>query len=98
MPRFATKSAPRAKEERLSIRANPDQKTVLARAAKARHMNLSQFVLQVSLQEAERVVREETQIVVSAEEYAWLCQIMDAPASPAPRLREALNRKPVWNE
>lgn len=98
MPNLVAKNLKRPKEERLSIRTNPSQKTVLAQAAKARHMNVSQFVLQVSLQEAERVVREETQILVSPTEYAELCQIMDAPPSPAPRLREALAQKPVWDE
>jgi uncharacterized protein (DUF1778 family) len=94
MPRTAAKTT---KEDRLSIRANPRQKTVLAQAAKARHMNVSQFVLQVSLSEAERVLKEETQVIVSAEEYEWLCQLLDAPPHPAPRLREALAQKPVWD-
>lgn len=85
------------REERLSIRANGAQKTVLARAAKSRHMNVSQFVLQVSLMEAERVIREETQRAVAPEEFEWLCQIMDE-ATPTPRLRAALAQKPVWDE
>lgn len=85
------------REERLSIRANPDQKSVLARAAKAQHMNVSQFVLQVSLREAERVIRDETQILVSPQEFERLCEIMDK-ATPAPRLKAALARKAVWDE
>ena len=94
MSRIAVKNP---KEDRLSIRANPSQKIVLAQAAKARHMNVSQFALQVSLSEAERVLKEETQIVVSSEEYERLCQAMDAPPAPAPRLREAQAKKPVWD-
>jgi uncharacterized protein (DUF1778 family) len=86
------------KEDRLSIRANARQKTVLAQAAKARHMNVSQFVLQASLTEAERILKEETQIIVSAEEYEWLCRLLDAPPQPLPRLKEALGQKPVWDE
>ncbi len=94
MPRLAAKNP---KEERLSIRANPNQKNVLAQAAKARHMNVSQFVLQVSLNEAERVIKEETQIIVSPEEYEQLCRVMDAPPAPAPRLKAALAKKPIWD-
>ena len=94
MPHSATKLH---KEERLSIRANPNQKTVLARAAKARHMNVSQFVLQASLSEAERVLQEETRILVSAEEYERLCQIMDEAPVDAPRLRAALTQRPLWD-
>lgn len=86
------------KENRLSIRANADQKRALARAAKARHMNLSQFVLQASLQEAARVIHEESELKVSAEEYAWLCGLLDAPPAAAPRLRAALAQKPAWEK
>ena len=83
-------------EVRLSIRANANQKSVLARAATARHMNVSQFVLGASLREAEQVIDEETRIVVSPEEYEWLIKLMDE-ATPAQRLREAFRQKPVWD-
>ena len=83
-------------EARLSIRANSSQKNLLSRAATARHMNVSQFVLGVSLREAEQILEEENRIIVSAEEYEWLVKLMDE-AVPAPRLREALRRKPVWD-
>jgi uncharacterized protein (DUF1778 family) len=92
----AVESVTVAKDDRLSIRANPGQKDLLASAARARHMNVSQFVLQASLREAEQIVREETTVVVSPEEYAWLSRVMDE-ATPAPRLREALGRPPVWD-
>ncbi len=94
MPR--TVNAP-SKEDRLSIRANSSQKSVLARAAKAQHMNVSQFVLQASLREAQKVIEEENRVLVSPEEIEWLCQVMDEPATPAPRLRAALAQKPVWD-
>jgi uncharacterized protein (DUF1778 family) len=94
MPRSAPKAA---KENRLSIRANAAQKSALARAAKARHMNVSQFVLQASLRAAEEVIETESRLAVPPEEYQWLCQMMDEPAQPTPRLREALARKQVWD-
>jgi len=84
-------------EMRLSIRANQSQKSILARAATARHMNVSQFVLGASLREAEQVINDETRIVLSADEYDWLVKYMDEPPGPKPRLREALLQKPVWD-
>ena len=86
-------------ELRLSIRANSSQKSILHRAATARHMNVSQFVLGASLREAEQIIDEETRIVVSPEEYEWLVKLMDeaTPAIPNPKLREALQQKPVWD-
>jgi uncharacterized protein (DUF1778 family) len=82
-------------EDRLSIRANASQKTTLRRAADARHMNVSQFVLQISLQAAEKILEEETKVVVSAEEYDWLCQLMDAPPRDLPELRALMSEKPI---
>ena len=83
-------------ETRLSIRASKNQKSVLARAA-ANHMNISQFVLGASLREAEKVIGDETRIVLSADEYDWLVKYMDEPPSPKPQLRAALLQKPVWD-
>ena len=102
MSRAVTKSsteppAKSIKENRLSIRANSGQKNVLARAAKAQHMNVSQFVLQASLSAAEQVIAQENSLIVSLEEYERLCQILDEPATPSPRLRAALAKKPVWD-
>jgi uncharacterized protein (DUF1778 family) len=86
-------------ESRLSIRANPSQKAILSRAATANHMNVSQFVLGASLREAEQMINDETSIMLSAEEYTRLAEIIDAatPASPKPRLQEAMRQTPVWD-
>lgn len=86
-------------EARLSIRANPNQKALLARAATANHMNVSQFVLGASLREAEQIINDETRIVLSTEEYTRLVELMDeaTPATPKPRLQEAIRQTPVWD-
>ncbi|AIE83575.1 hypothetical protein OP10G_0207 [Fimbriimonas ginsengisoli Gsoil 348] len=60
-------------------------------------MNVSQFVLQASLREAEQVIAAEAVVTVSAEEYRWLASLMDE-ASPTPHLREALKKTPVWDD
>ena len=93
MPKQATTTK---LEMRLSIRANQSQKSILARAATARHMNVSQFVLGASLREAEQIISDESRIVLSPDEYDWLVKYMDEPTTPKPQLREALLQKPVW--
>lgn len=84
-------------EERLSIRTNAEQKSLLRRAAEKKHLNVSQFVLQASLIEAERIIGEDARVRLTAEQFDWVTRLMDAPASEAPRLREALSQKPVWD-
>ncbi|MEG4917674.1 DUF1778 domain-containing protein [Microcoleus sp. B7-D4] len=88
---------PKQAEDRLSIRANAAQKSILKRAADKKRMNLSQFVMQVALSEAEEILQDDPALVISAEDYAWVCQVMDAPPRELPRLREAMQQKPVWD-
>lgn len=49
------------KEKRLSIRATKPEKAILIQAARARHTNLSQFVLQVSLEVAHAILMDQTE-------------------------------------
>lgn len=70
---------------------------MLAKAAQARHMNVSQFVLTASLREAQQVIQEESRLLISEEDYVWLCEILDS-GGIAPRLLEALSKPPVWDE
>lgn len=94
---MAHRSAALKPEDRLSIRASASQKTTLRRAADARHMNVSQFVLQASLQEAERLIAEETTIRLTPEQFQWVVELMDAPPRELPELRDLVRRKPVWD-
>lgn len=84
-------------EDRLSIRANSSQKDKLRRAAEVRHTTMSQFVLESSLNAAEEVLRRESVLDVSAEEYDWLCKSLDAPARDLPELKKLLSEKPAWD-
>jgi uncharacterized protein (DUF1778 family) len=94
MPRVRQATHP---EDRLSIRANAQQKIVLRRAAEVRHTSMSQFVLEASLNEADRILAQESVLKVSAEEYDWVCQLMDQPPRDLPRLRALMQEKPVWD-
>jgi len=84
-------------EDRLSIRANAKQKLTLRRAAEVRHTTMSQFVLEASLSEADRILEQEQRLVVSSEEYEWLCKLMDQPPRDLPELRALMNEKPAWD-
>lgn len=84
-------------EERLSIRTCPKQKLTLKLAAERRNTTISQFVLEASLGEAERILDEERSVKISDEDYEWLCRLMDEPPVDLPNLRAALLKKPVWD-
>ena len=74
------------KELRLSIRTSASEKDLLWRAAQARHMNISQFVLQVSLDAANAILADQTEFRLTAEEWGAFCERLDAPARVIPAL------------
>ena len=75
------------KETRLSIRASEPQKTILSQAARARHMNTSQFVLQASLDVAQAILVDQTEFRLSPAQWDTFCKQLDAPAKSIPALR-----------
>ena len=79
-----------AREVRLSIRTSAEQKDLLKRAALSRGADLSQFVLEASLDQARKVVADESVLVLSSTDYAQLCQAMDETPEPNPSLRQLL--------
>lgn len=97
---YCMSSETTTKEKRLHIRASASQKALLERAAKRRHVNVSQFVLQTCLEAAEKAVREEEApgvIRVSAAEYDWLMQKLAEPPQEISELRHLLEESAVWN-
>ena len=82
-----TDSTLRQKETRLSIRASDPEKRILAQAARARHMNTSQFVLQASLDAAQAVLLDQSEFRLSSDQWQAFCERLDAPAKSIPALR-----------
>jgi uncharacterized protein (DUF1778 family) len=76
------------KETRLSIRASTPEKTLLAQAARVRHMNTSQFVLQSSLDAARMVLADQTKFRLPPDQWEAFCERLDAPPQVIPALRE----------
>lgn len=75
------------KEKRLSIRASEVEKNLLAQAARARHMNTSQFVLQTSLDAARALLIDQTEFRLTPEQWVAFCERLDAPPQTIPALR-----------
>lgn len=83
------KKAPSSqKEKRLYIRASEPEKTLLTEAARSRHMNTSQFVLQTSLDAAQALLVNQTEFRLSPEKWEAFCARLDAPAQVIPELRQ----------
>ncbi len=83
---------PTVKDERLQIRVDPSDKSLLERAAEASHLNVSAFVLQAAAARAEEVLAERHTIRLDARAAQAFEQALRAPAQLNERLAEALRR------
>lgn len=86
------------KGERLQIRVDPTDKSLLERAAAASHLNVSAFVLQAAASRAEEILAERQSIRLSARAAAAFDEALERPAAVNERLAEALSqpRKFSW--
>lgn len=84
------------KAQYLNIRASEAQKAKLSEAAKLANMNVSQFVLNKSLDAAEEVIADQRLIRVSEPEYDWLMAKLEEPPADLPKLRELFSKPSVF--
>ena len=84
------------KAEQLNIRASAAQKAKLAEAARLQNMNVSQFVLNKSLDAAEEVIADQRLIRVSKEEFAWVMAKLEEAPRDIPELRELFSTPSVF--
>jgi uncharacterized protein (DUF1778 family) len=80
------------KRDRLQIRVDPFDKSLLERAAAAAHLNVSAFVLQAAAARAEEVLAERPSIRLSASAAAAFSEALARPAQVNQRLAAALSR------
>jgi len=78
-----------AKDDRLQVRLNAEAKTMLQRAANYRHKTVSQFVLTTALAEAEKVIRENEAVALSATDWKVFYDALSNPPAPNATLRKA---------
>lgn len=76
--------------ERINLRTTSETKSLLARAASARGLSLSGFLLEVAEREAEYVVKEQEQIVLSRSDWEKFAEILDDDAPPNEKLQAAM--------
>jgi uncharacterized protein (DUF1778 family) len=80
------------KDERLQIRVDPADKSLLERAAAASHLNVSAFVLQAAAARAEQILAERHTISLSTHAAGAFDEALQRPARVNERLAEALRR------
>ena len=93
------KKPPVVKETRslfVRLRATPSEKAKIEQAAAALDLDQSEYMRQVLLGDAERIMAREYQTVLSEEAWDAFARELEAPAKTIPALAEFLRRKPIW--
>lgn len=75
---------------RLQIRVEPEVKARLARAAALQQMDLTQFVTQTALREADAVIAQAETFKVSTRDFTRILELLDNPPAPNARLKAAI--------
>ena len=81
------------KESRLSIRATEPEKAILAHAARVRRTNVSQFVLQASLDAAHTVLVDQTEFRLPQKQWEEFCQRIDEEPKVIPALQKLFSEQ-----
>jgi uncharacterized protein (DUF1778 family) len=84
------------KEKRLSIRTTEPEKAILIQAAQAQRTNVSQFVLQVSLEAARTILEDQTEFRLPPDQWEAFCQRLDEPPKVIPALRQMFSEEELF--
>jgi uncharacterized protein (DUF1778 family) len=92
-------SASKAKarpRETLNIRIRAEERGLIDRAAAARGINRTDFILDAARRAAEDALLEQALISVGAKAYAEFIARLDAPPKPNHRLRRTMRKALPW--
>lgn len=89
MPRAAVEN-----NKRMNLRLRPEQKATLVRAAALRRTDLTDFVLQPALREAQAVIEESERIVLSERDSLLVLDLLENSPAPNAKLRAAIAALP----
>ena len=76
------------KDQRLYLRMSSKQKNVINRAAQSRHLTISQFVMQATMDAAEAVLNEQNVFTMTPEQWEKFQARLDEPARIIPALQQ----------
>ncbi|MDX8440497.1 DUF1778 domain-containing protein [Mesorhizobium australafricanum] len=82
------------KSERFNIRIRPAQKAMIARAAALSNKDMTDFILDKVLPEAEAVIKAVEKIEVSERDFKRILDLLEHPPKPNEKLRAAIAALP----
>lgn len=77
MPKIAS-----ARSERIELRARPEVKSIIERAAQLRHKTISAYLLESALQRAQSDLRETETLILNEEDRNRFFSLLSSPPEP----------------
>ncbi len=86
------------KSMQLNMRIHPAQRELIARAAKARHKTMTEFVVDAATEAAEDILLNQRVFAADDDQIDELFRIMDSPVSDNPDLQRTLGKPAPWDK
>jgi uncharacterized protein (DUF1778 family) len=86
------------KSMQLNMRVHPAQRDLIARAAKARHKSMTEFVVDAATEAAEDILLNQRVFTADDDQLEELLRIMDRPVSDNPELQRTLSKPAPWEK
>jgi uncharacterized protein (DUF1778 family) len=84
---------PGTRNDRIELRASREQKRLLAAAAAYEKLDLTSFVMRITLPAAEEIIARHERIVLTERDTVRVLDLLEHPPSPPPALRTAARRR-----
>jgi uncharacterized protein (DUF1778 family) len=88
---------PALKQTRMQLRLRPEQKHVIAQAARLRQTTLSNFMLQHAYNAAQEVLADQVHFILPPERWREFCRALDAPPRVIPALKSLFSEPSPWD-
>jgi uncharacterized protein (DUF1778 family) len=85
------------KQTKVQLRLRPEQKEVIAKAARLRQTTLSSFMLENAYSAAQQVLAEQVHFVLPPERWRAFCEALDAPPREIPALKKLLTEASIFD-
>jgi uncharacterized protein (DUF1778 family) len=86
------------KTDRIDLRVSPTQKALIASAAKASQKDVSQFIIESVIRQAEETILDQRLFILSDEDFQELERELEQPAVENPSFTRYLNAKAPWEK
>ena len=82
-----------ARSDRIELRATPEEKALLVRAAAHERLDLTAFVMRAALPAAEQVVKGADRIALSERDTRHVLDLLENPPAPSKALLKAAHAR-----